>query len=361
MTKTFSYLLFAVFLISCKPSVYKISGEVTNVNLNGQTITVSERINRQFVTIGTAVVEDAKFMLTGSCDSAKIVYLHGAYLSGTPFQQVFILENGKINVIIDSVKITFSGTTENDILQRYATEKDALNAEISEFFESQEEDGTIKNQEFLEQKYAEFEAKEKEADLNFIKNNANTLAGIFIFSNSYYYLSIVEKENIFALMTDKTKNNSSIKQIIETTEIEKNTAIGKPFTDIAALTPDGKKLSLSMLVGKTDYLLIDFWASWCGPCIRSFPELKELYGKNVSRLEILGVSLDREKDSWIKAIAQYELGWKHISDLKYWDCEGAKLYGVTSIPATVLINKEGTIVGRNLKVKEIEKIIAIKQ
>ena len=360
MKKILICLLTVLCLISCNnPATYKISGDVVNLNLNGQTLTIFERIDGQNITIDTIVVEDAKFTLSGNCDSAKVVYLTGHYPSGTPFTSPFILENGKINVTIDSVLITFGGTKENELLQRYNDEIKAFQTEVRAYFESQEIEGTQKSQEFLEQKYAEFDAKEKNINLNFARKNINTIAGLFVFARSYYYLNIEERESVFALMTNETKNNASAQKIISTTEIEKNTSTGKPFIDITLPTPEGAEFSLSALVGKTDYVLIDFWASWCMPCIRSFPELKELYNKYGTQLEILGVSLDNEKESWTNAIARYELVWKHISDLKYWNSEGAKLYGVNSIPATVLIDKEGKIVGRNLNIKEIEKIINV--
>ncbi|MDR2979799.1 MAG: AhpC/TSA family protein [Bacteroidales bacterium] len=128
-----------------------------------------------------------------------------------------------------------------------------------------------------------------------------------------------------------------------------STGIGAMAPELAFENPDGKIMKLSDLRGK--YVLIDFWASWCGPCRRENPHVVQLYGKYKDRgFEVYSVSLDRTKDAWIKAIEADRLTWpNHVSDLKYWSSEGAKKYGVSSIPATFLIDKEGRIIAKNLR------------
>jgi thiol-disulfide isomerase/thioredoxin len=119
------------------------------------------------------------------------------------------------------------------------------------------------------------------------------------------------------------------------------------------MTPEGELLKISD-VHQGNVLLIDFWASWCGPCRRANPELVEIYQDyNSQGFEILGVSLDRDSASWVKAIADDQLTWSHVSDLKYWDSEGAELYGVSAIPHAVLIDREGLITAKNLNGDEL--------
>ena len=110
--------------------------------------------------------------------------------------------------------------------------------------------------------------------------------------------------------------------------------------------------------GKTDYLLIDFWASWCGPCIKSLPSLKAMYDKyHGKKFDIIGVSLDDTAADWTAAIAKFGLTWTNVSDLQKWDSQPAKLYAISFIPNTILLDKEGKIIGRNLHVNEIENIL----
>ncbi len=132
---------------------------------------------------------------------------------------------------------------------------------------------------------------------------------------------------------------------------------GSDAPEINLPSPNGSNIALSSLRGKV--VLIDFWASWCGPCRKEMPNVKAAYAKYRSKgFEIYGVSLDKEKDAWLEAIAKDGLTWPQVSDLKFWDCEAAKLYNIQSIPATVLLDKEGKIIAKNLRGVELEKKLA---
>ena len=130
-------------------------------------------------------------------------------------------------------------------------------------------------------------------------------------------------------------------------------SVGGTPPDIALNTPEGEELKLSDLRGKV--ILVDFWASWCGPCRRENPNVKKVYEKYKDQgFDILGVSLDRQNDAWVKAIAKDGLEWHHISDLKGWQSAAAAAYGVRSIPATFLLDAEGKIIARNLRGDALE-------
>ena len=137
-------------------------------------------------------------------------------------------------------------------------------------------------------------------------------------------------------------------------EALKRTAIGQIAPDIELTTPEGGKVKPSDFRGK--YLLIDFWASWCMPCRKENPNVVRVYNKYKDKgFEILGISLDRNKDRWIQAIKADGLIWHHGSDLKGWQSEAAKLYGVSSIPQTFLLNKEGRIIAKGLRGPALEQ------
>ncbi len=134
-------------------------------------------------------------------------------------------------------------------------------------------------------------------------------------------------------------------------------AVGAEAPLFAGPNPEGEEISLESLRGKV--VLIDFWASWCGPCRRENPNVVKLYNAYKDKgFEILAVSLDRTKDRWVKAIADDKLTWLHISDLKGWKSEYARQYGVSSIPQTVLLDREGKIMARNLRGKALEAKLA---
>ncbi|WP_375435409.1 redoxin domain-containing protein [uncultured Hymenobacter sp.] len=135
------------------------------------------------------------------------------------------------------------------------------------------------------------------------------------------------------------------------------TAIGKLAPDVKLTTPEGKELALSSLRGK--YVLIDFWASWCGPCRQENPSVIKLYQKYKDKgFDIYSISLDDSKEKWVKAIATDGLPWKHVSDLKGWKSAAGVAYGVESIPQTLLLDPKGHIVAKNLRGPELEVKIA---
>jgi thiol-disulfide isomerase/thioredoxin len=134
---------------------------------------------------------------------------------------------------------------------------------------------------------------------------------------------------------------------------------GKMFVDFAGFTVDGQPSKLSDYVGRGKYVLADFWASWCGPCIASMPALKEIYNTYSSKgLQIVGLSFDNKHENWVDAINRLELPWIHLSDLKGWESIASEVYGVRSIPEMILISPNGEIVAIGLHGAELEAAVS---
>lgn len=349
---------------SCTPKGYTIEGKVNNKALNGTTIFLKERINRVWTSIDSTVIENQKFIFKGVSDSAKIAYIAYEFPTENRIRQPFILKNGQLTVSIDTTNfMIFDGTDQNDLLQTYQNVKITFSNKAEELFKEQNDSSnSVEKRLSITKELESLNKEEIQLDIKYSTENVNTLVGTHIFMNSFFAITTAEKESIVALMNDETKKVRRISEIIGDLATEKRVAVGSMYTDFTLANFSGDSISLSDFVGKSDYILIDFWASWCGPCIQSFPELKKLYNnyKGV-RFDILGVSLDENKEAWIGAIKSHELTWNHITDLRGWKCEGSRTYAVNSIPNTVLINKEGKIVGRNLSFIEIEKILNKKE
>ena len=172
--------------------------------------------------------------------------------------------------------------------------------------------------------------------------------------------SFIDEENEFAFLDSLVQkyqqelpNSSYTKELAEKVESYRKLAIGSPAPELALPNPEGEIVSLSSFKGK--YVMIDFWAAWCRPCRMENPNVVKMYNTyNEKGFEILGVSLDRKKESWVQAIAEDQLTWTQVSDLKYFESEAAQLYKINSIPATYLIGPDGTIVAKNLRGAELE-------
>ena len=193
-----------------------------------------------------------------------------------------------------------------------------------------------------------------------ILENVEDVTSDSIVLSHFYMLTPEQKAELFAAIPAERLTMPTLEPVYKEYQIELLTSAGNPYLDIVSLKADGTELALSDLVGKTDYVLVDFWASWCGPCRRLMPALKELYTSYhpSGKLEILGVSCDRDEAAWLKAIEEDMLPWQHIRDQRSEPYTPSDAYGISAIPTTILINKEGVIVGRNLNEAEIEEILS---
>jgi peroxiredoxin len=130
-------------------------------------------------------------------------------------------------------------------------------------------------------------------------------------------------------------------------------AVGQKAPDFTLNDAEGKPVALYSKIG-SKLLLIDFWAAWCRPCRQENPNVVKVYGEfHKKGFDVVGVSLDHEKDAWIKAISDDKLTWTHLSDLQFWNNAAAKLYAVNSIPANFLLDETGKIIGKNLRGKDL--------
>ena len=135
--------------------------------------------------------------------------------------------------------------------------------------------------------------------------------------------------------------------------------IGKRFLDVREADPQGKYHRLSKYAGKGKWVLVDFWASWCGPCRGEMPNVVAAYNKYHNRgLEIVGFSFDIDKNAWLNAIESWNMPWVHLSDLKGWESQAGQVYGIRGIPDNILINPDGIIVARDLRGEQLETCLS---
>lgn len=206
--------------------------------------------------------------------------------------------------------------------------------------------------------YNMIEAKMQESMANYVDSAKNNY-GVAYFIKEYMIQNkpFDEVEAAYESLTDRVKlSNPGIELKAAIDELA-SVSIGGTAPDITLMTPDSTELSLSSLRGH--YVLLDFWASWCGPCLREVPNVKAIYEKYHDKgFEIFGVSLDETAGPWKAAIKKNEMNWHHVSSLKGWDCPTAKRYNVTGIPRMYIINPEGKIIAMDLRGEELANFVA---
>lgn len=363
--KKIAILLFAAFtIIACKKEGYEINGTVAGVE-NGKKVYLESQSETGPVSLDTAVVENGKFKLDGKLkEGIELAFVRIETLNGSV---PMILENGEINVEFNKDTIQKSkigGTKNNDKFQSYNNESQVIYKKMIKFQEvnqqkmmtaQQTQDTATVNT--LMKELNKFQDEMNEQSKTFISKNPDAFVSVLLLENFLMrnYLTVEEVKAYYDKLDKtllETKSGKNIKKMLETLTAVN---IGSVAPDFSAPSPNGKMISLKESMGKVT--LIDFWASWCGPCRQENPNVvamyKELHDKG---LNIIGVSLDKEGDAekWKEAIAKDGLTWNHISNLKHWKEPIAEQYNVKSIPATFLLDASGKIVAKDLRGEELK-------
>ncbi|WP_298238100.1 TlpA disulfide reductase family protein [uncultured Algibacter sp.] len=315
----------------------------------------------QMVNKDTAIVLDEKFSFEGVQTEPVLEYL---FINGSEGFLPLIVENGDIAITIKKDSLGSSeitGTSNNEIYKAYNLKQIKLTNKIKKLSDDYR-NANINNSSDKQTIYESINNIRTEANdllLTFAKEHKDSDISVILLNEAIKTKSaeLEPIESTFAGLSEELKTSTygqKINNFIETQkrikELEKATQIGSVAPNFSAKTPEGATLALNDIKGKVT--LIDFWASWCGPCRRENPNVVKVYNEYHDKgLEIISVSLDRngQKDRWLKAIKDDKMNWHHISNLQFWQDPIAKMYGVRGIPATFLLDAEGKIVAKNLR------------
>ena len=346
----------------CRQDGYKISGSVSSSEglADGDTLFVTQDLQTG-IPSDTLIIEDGKFKLSGETDSTALCMIYSA--KRNEINAAFFMEPGTIDIQLTDQPggSRVGGTTCNNQWQTLNDSVMSIGKEINRIAEhiygnnlSQEEQQKGMEQiDKLNKRFAELVVKTAE-------KNIDNEFGYFLLT--YYPEELIDNNTRAKLIKElpaEMRQRTAIKQMEQAINAAAKTAEGATIKDFTQKTPDGTEISLMDEVKKHKVTVIDFWASWCGPCRQEMPFMMQMYDKHQSKgLGIIGISLDNDKDAWIKGTEALGFTWPQMSDLKGWENEIAQHFQVTSIPHTIVVDQKGTILRRGLRGEELESFVA---
>jgi peroxiredoxin len=373
MKKIIVLLITASFFVACNKladNEFVIKGTAEGIDNGKFIILETQDENMSLKSIDTTVVMDGKFEFKGNSVEPELHFLQVENIQG---KVVFVLESGEINITIlkDSInKSKIGGTFNNEQFSKYNSGQITIQKKMTDYRNANKEkmetaiqanDSVAVNT--LRDGFLKLKEEEKNYNFTFCEENPKAFICVLMIQSMLYQpdADLVRIEKIYNNLDKSVKETKPGKSIGEMIGNSSAAEVGKMAPDFSAPNPEGKMVSLKESLGKVT--IIDFWASWCGPCRKENPNVVALYNElHEKGLNIIGVSLDKEGDGqkWQDAIASDKLTWPQVSNLKYWNDPLAKKYNVQSIPATFILDATGKIVAKDLRGEELKaKVIEL--
>lgn len=353
--KALLFIVLSVFTIDSFAQPFKINGHVEGV-VDGTWLFLK---TTDEIKLDSCQVTNNAFAFTGRIEQAtQQVILHDAKFSN---YVIFWLEPKTIQITVKSGefrKAIIKGSTSQDennrltkLIEPYRLKIDSLTGILK----------TYKND--SERIKSTFDAlktarqKEQEAYMNYVRNNPDNLIAAHVLKVYATSWGKEKASELYQNFSTEMKNSDAGKNIYNYISLSQDISVGKKYADFEQSNSKGEQVKLSQIKGK--YILLEFWASWCGPCRGENPNLVKTYLAYKDKgFEILGVSADNNKDAWLKAIQEDKLPWENVSDLKGDQNSAALIYGVYSFPTNYLIDQNGIVIAKNLRGEDLKRKLA---